>query len=183
MGVIKSFRDLDAWRVGMDLALLAYDLAKRLPPTERFELASQMRRAAVSVPSNVAEGQSTGKRGRYRFHVSVAVGSLGELATHVELARRLNYLSPEATPEFEEQLIRCGRLLHGLRRSIITGQIFTTLVWSSLLAGPALLLAFRAAFGDAHLVVGGKDVLSLPLAALDLVLSWIHVDVLAHWVS
>ena len=53
MGTIKSFKDLDAWRVGMDLVLMAYERAKLLPATERFELAAQMRRAAVSVPSNV----------------------------------------------------------------------------------------------------------------------------------
>jgi four helix bundle protein len=53
---IRSFRDLDAWKVGMELALLSYSFAKRLPSTERFELAAQIRRAAVSVPSNVAEG-------------------------------------------------------------------------------------------------------------------------------
>ena len=62
---IQSFRDLDAWKVAMDLTVLSYAIAKRLPPSERFELSAQIRRAAVSVPSNVAEGQSCGKTGRY----------------------------------------------------------------------------------------------------------------------
>ena len=83
---IRSFRDLDAWTAAMDLACAAYDIAERLPPTERFELASQIRRAAVSIPSNIAEGHACGLRNRYRNHVRIAAGSLGELATQVEIA-------------------------------------------------------------------------------------------------
>ena len=183
MGVIRSFKDLDAWRVGMDVVVLTYTVAKHLPLTERFELAAQMRRAAVSVPSNVAEGQSSGTRGRYRSHVSFALGSLGELETQVELARRLNYVSAEATRKLEEQLARCGQLLHGLRRSIITRQIVSVLAWLALLAGAPLLWSFRTSLGDVHLVLLDKDILALTLAAFDFVLSWIHVDVLAHWLS
>jgi four helix bundle protein len=63
----------------MSLAVVVYGVAKQLPATERFELAAQMRRAAVSVPSNVAEGQATGPGGRYRHHVRIALGSWAEL--------------------------------------------------------------------------------------------------------
>ena len=63
MAEIKSFRDLDAWQAGITLTLTAYALVKNLPDSERFGLISQMRRAAVSVPSNVAEGQATGPGG------------------------------------------------------------------------------------------------------------------------
>ena len=118
MAEIRSFRDLDAWRASMSLAVVAYGVAKQLPATERFELAAQMRRAAVSVPSNVAEGQATGPGGRYRHHVSIALGSWAELVTHVELVKALRLLAPELLSEFEAQLDRTGQLLHGLNRSL-----------------------------------------------------------------
>jgi four helix bundle protein len=180
MGTIKSFRDLDAWRVGMDLVLMAYERAKLLPATERFELAAQMRRAAVSVPSNVAEGQSVGTAGRYLFHVRVALGSVGELVTHFELAKRLHYLSPETIHEVEAQLERTGQLLHGLARSIRLKRFATVTAWLALLAGFELWPFGLPVGREFRLGVGVHDVLALPLAAVDFVLAWIHVDVLAH---
>ena len=75
--VIQTFRDLHAWQAAMDLSLFAYELANRLPPSERFELSAQMRRSAVSVPANVAEGQSSGRDGRYLNHLRIALGSFG----------------------------------------------------------------------------------------------------------
>jgi len=78
----------------MKLALDAYSVAKQLPPSERFELSSQIRRAAVSVPSNVAEGQASGFGRRCRYHVRIALGSWAELATHLELVRALKLVGP-----------------------------------------------------------------------------------------
>jgi four helix bundle protein len=138
MGIIKSFRDLDAWRAAMDLAVLAHGKAKHLPASERFELASQIRRAAVSIPANVAEGQSIGRWGRYLFHVRVALGSLGELATHFELARRLEYFTTDENSDLEKQLERSAKLLHGLARSIRQKQIGTAAVGFAFLAGLAM---------------------------------------------
>ena len=183
MGTIKSFRDLDAWRVGMDLVVLAYERAKLLPATERFELAAQMRRAAVSVPSNVAEGQSVGTAGRYLFHVRVALGSVGELVTHFELAKRLQYLSPGTTRDVEAQLERTGQLLHGLARSIRKRRAVTVTVWLALLAGLELGRTVLPDTGDFRLLNNVYDVLALPLATFDFVVSRIHVDVLAHPIS
>jgi four helix bundle protein len=85
----------------MSLAVVVYGVAKQLPATERFELAAQMRRAAVSVPSNVAEEQANGPGGRYRHHVRIALGSWAELVTHVELVKSLRLLAPEFLAEFE----------------------------------------------------------------------------------
>ena len=96
----------------MKLALEAYIVAKQLPATERFELSAQIRRAAVSVPSNVAEGQASGPGRRYLYHVRIALGSWGELVTHLEL------VAPASLSEFEAQLDRTGQLLHGLHRSL-----------------------------------------------------------------
>jgi four helix bundle protein len=118
MATSLSFKDLDAWRVSMELALSVYGLAKHLPATERFALSAQMRKAAVSIPSNLAEGQSTGRNGRFLYHVGVALGSWGELTTQVELALRLGFITRELATATEAELARVGQLLHGLRRSL-----------------------------------------------------------------
>ena len=114
---VVTFRDLDVWRVAMDLAVAVYALAGRLPSCERFELSAQMRRAAVSIPANIAEGQGCGEDGRYIHHVRIALGSLCELATHLELGRRLALLSEADLKPAEQILGRTGQLLHGLLRS------------------------------------------------------------------
>lgn len=93
MSKILSFRDLDAWNASMDLVIITYDLCSRFPGEEKYELARQMRRAATSVPSNVAEGHAYGPGNRYRNHVRIALGSLGELATELEIAVRLKYVA------------------------------------------------------------------------------------------
>ena len=116
--VIRSFRDLHAWQTAMELVLLSYGLAKRFPATERFELSAQVRRSAVSVPSNIAEGQSYGSDGRYLHHIRIAQGSLGELETELEVAKRLGFISPTEYGEAEDLFRRTGQLLHGLARSV-----------------------------------------------------------------
>lgn len=93
MGTIQSFRDLDAWKTAMDLVLTTYALVKKLPAAERFELGAQLRRAAISIPSNIAEGHACGPRRRYLNHVRIALGSLAELDTQIEIAGRLQLLS------------------------------------------------------------------------------------------
>jgi four helix bundle protein len=114
---IQSYRDLDAWQVSMDLCLLVYTVVKALPENERFGLSSQMRRSAVSVPSNVAEGQACGEDGRYVHHLRIALGSLGELSTQMEIARRLMMLPDKVIGKADEHLARTGQILHGLLRS------------------------------------------------------------------
>ena len=84
MTEILSFRDLDVWKVAMDLVVTTYEVSGRFPRTEQFALTSQMQRAAVSVPSNVAEGHATGPGRRYRNHIRIALGSLAELATQMD---------------------------------------------------------------------------------------------------
>lgn len=115
---IRSFRDLDAWQVAMDLVVSAYDIAARLPASERFGLGSQIRRAAVSIPANIAEGQGSGKDGRYKAHIRIAQGSLCELATHLESVGRLQLLASGDLAAVEGLVARTGQLLHGLARSI-----------------------------------------------------------------
>lgn len=118
MTTVLSFRDLDAWQAAMDLVLSTYEICRRFPADERYELVRQMRRAAVSVPSNIAEGHANGPGRRYRHHVRIALGSLGELATQLEVALRLKYVTAEAAGEVGSDLVRTRQLLHGLRRSL-----------------------------------------------------------------
>ena len=139
---VNSFRDLDAWQLAMNLAVVVYRVVKELPQSERFELSSQMRRAAVSVPSNVAEGQSGGEDGRYIHHLRVALGSLGELDTQLEIAARLAMLPAALTAEAEEHVARTGQVLHGLlryrrrkrRREIAGSALLCCGLWFSALA-------------------------------------------------
>jgi four helix bundle protein len=91
--MIKSFRDLDAWIKGMPLAEQCYRLTATFPVTERYGLTSEIRRSAVSIPSNIAEGHSPRLTRPYADHVSIAMGSGGELETCLEVARRLGFLT------------------------------------------------------------------------------------------
>ena len=116
---IKSYRDLDAWKVAMDLAVSVYNAIGKFPRCERFELASQMRRAAVSVPSNVAEGQANGVTLRNRNHVRISLGSVAELSTCVELCQRVGYFDSALAATLQDELSRTGQLLHGLQNSIL----------------------------------------------------------------
>jgi four helix bundle protein len=86
MSAIQSFRDLDAWKTGMALARECYRLTERLPKAEQFGLCQQIRRAVVSVPSNIAEGQGRRMRQPYANHVNIALGSLSEVETQLELS-------------------------------------------------------------------------------------------------
>lgn len=94
---IKTYRDLDAWQAGMDVVQQIYQVTKRFPADERFGLTAQLRRAAVSMPSNVAEGACRRTTGAFVNHVSIALGSHGEVETCVEIALRLTSHEPRAT--------------------------------------------------------------------------------------
>ena len=118
--VIRSYRDLRVWQLGMDLALASYDIAKKLPAFERYELASQIRRACVSVPSNIAEGYGRRYRGDYVRHLYIANGSLKELETEITLAERLGYLPTTLTTDALVLADRLGRMLAALTRRLTT---------------------------------------------------------------
>ena len=96
---IQSFRDLRAWQVAMDLFVATHQLCKKLPREERYELASQLRRAAGAVSANIAEGSGRTHLGDYLRHLSIARGSVREVESHLEAVRRLGYVSAdELTP-------------------------------------------------------------------------------------
>jgi len=116
---IRNFRDLDVWQSGMDLVLFTYDVTGALPDSERYGLRTQLQRAAVSIPSNIAEGhafRTTPKA--YKRHVRIALGSLAELETHVEIGVRLKFLKPANLRTIQVAAIRTGQLRHGLLRAL-----------------------------------------------------------------
>jgi four helix bundle protein len=116
MGKIVNYRDLDAWKIGMVVVEQTYALSALLPAAERYGLCAQMRRSSVSIPSNIAEGQSRGTARNCLNFVRIALGSSAELETQVELARRLRFVSHEATRELQSSIERVRRLLYGMRR-------------------------------------------------------------------
>jgi four helix bundle protein len=118
MNAVRSFRDLEVWQAAMDLAVLAHEVARLLPFEHRFELASQIRRASVSIPSNVAEGHAQKGSKIFLRHIRIAIGSLAELDTQIELAFRLKLLDRSTSPTLLTQKTRTWQLLHGTRRAL-----------------------------------------------------------------
>jgi four helix bundle protein len=115
---IRSYRDLDVWCEAMRLLEAAYRLASRLPPDERFGLSSQLRRAAVSVAANIAEGHGRDHTGDYLRFLSYAKGSLMEVETLLLACERLSLASANETTEPLAAAARVGRMLAGLVRSL-----------------------------------------------------------------
>lgn len=113
-----DYRDLVVWQKAMDLAEQIYRLTTKYPREERYGLSSQLRRAAVSIPSNIAEGQ--GRRSSdeefVRF-LQIAIGSLCELETQIALSRRLAFIGQEQSDQLHTSTEEVGRLLNGLIRS------------------------------------------------------------------
>jgi four helix bundle protein len=109
-----DFRGLVVWKTALELVVESYSLSDRFPPRERYDLSSQMRRAAVSVPANIAEGNGRRHRGDYIHHLSIARGSLMELATHIEIALRLQYVRENELAVARELIDHTGRMLNRL---------------------------------------------------------------------
>jgi four helix bundle protein len=114
----KRHSDLIAWQKAMNLVETVYQITKGFPKEETYGLTSQLRRAAVSVPSNIAEGHSrTG--GREFIHgLSIAHGSLSEVETQVEIARRLGYITESQQLSISRIASETGRLINGLLNSL-----------------------------------------------------------------
>jgi four helix bundle protein len=115
---ILSYRDLLVWQRAMDLAVECYELTKRFPRSETYGLISQLQRAAVSVPSNIAEGRARQHSGEFLQHISIAYGSLAEVETLTQIAARLKYISDQQAEEVLGKTAEIGRMLNGLRNSI-----------------------------------------------------------------
>jgi four helix bundle protein len=109
--MITSHKDLFVWQRSMDLVETVYRLTAGFPSSEQWGLISQMRRAVISIPSNIAEGYGRQATGEYRHHVSIARGSLLELETQVLLALRLNYLETTSAETVLSEIEEISRML------------------------------------------------------------------------
>ena len=115
--MIQSFRDLQVWQKSMDLVVDVYGASEQFPRSELFGLTSQLRRAAVSVPSNIAEGKAAGGQ-LYRRHVRIALGSNAEMQTQIELSKRLKMLDEPTADGLLDHASEIGRMLAGLLKAL-----------------------------------------------------------------
>jgi four helix bundle protein len=113
----REYQKLRVWIVADDVVMQVYRATARMPPEERYALQSQIRRAAVSVPTNLVEGSSRQSKNDYLHFVNIALGSASELRYLIDLAKRLGFVSAQEASELDEQL---SPLLKGLQRLITT---------------------------------------------------------------
>ncbi len=118
MAVSSSYRDLVVWQVGMDVVVDVYAMTRRLPGEERHVLTEQVRRAAISIPANIAEGRARPHLPVYLQHLAVAQGSLAELETHLLIAVRTGMLRETTVAPLLDKLGSLGRMLQTLRRRL-----------------------------------------------------------------
>ena len=115
---IRSYRELKIWQRSMDLTVQTYELTRRFPSEEKYGLSSQMRRAAASVPANIAEGQARRSKKEFLQMLSIARGSLAELETFVTLSERLGLIRRETSNSLLEDCAEINRMMNGLMRSL-----------------------------------------------------------------
>lgn len=112
----KPHKKLDLWKLAMELVIRVYEVTDRFPKDERFSLTDQIRRAAISIPSNIAEGAARQTRKEFANYLHMAQGSLSELDTQLELARLLNYLDEHSWIGLNEPMNRIDKMISGLIR-------------------------------------------------------------------
>ena len=109
--MINDYRDLDVWKQAMELCETVYGIVRKFPADERYALGDQLRRAVVSIPSNIAEGNGRDSRSEYARFLSIARGSLFEVQTQLDLASRLGYVNPSEIPSVQ---------IDGISRMLLT---------------------------------------------------------------
>ena len=118
----KPHKKLDVWKAGMELALATYKFTAKFPIEEKYGLTTQMRRAAVGIPSNIAEGSARQGKKEFRNFLSIAQGSLSELDTQLEIAFLLEYIDSEKLQKVDNLMVRIDKMLTGLIRSLTTNK-------------------------------------------------------------
>jgi four helix bundle protein len=111
---VKSYKDLNIWQRSMDLVEFVYRITEDLPSKESFGLVTQMRRAAISVPSNIAEGYGRQSTGSYSQFLSIARGSLFELETQVEICIRLKYFHKTESEKLVAEIVEISKMISSL---------------------------------------------------------------------
>jgi four helix bundle protein len=115
---IASYRDLDVWQLGMTIVIQIYRITRGFPAEERFGLVAQLRRAAVAIPSNIAEGHSRLGAAEFRRFVSIARGSVAEVETQIAVAIALGFIAAAEITSLSSELDRLSKMLFGLYRSL-----------------------------------------------------------------
>ena len=110
----RAHKELDVWKLSMELVVDIFQVVDMFPKKELFGLSMQMKRCAVSIPSNIAEGAGRKTKREFRNYLYIAQGSLNELDTQLEIARKLGYLKEDKYKELQEKILRVGQMLSGL---------------------------------------------------------------------
>lgn len=118
MAGVQSYEDLEVWQLSMTLAQDCYELTKSFPKEELYGLTSQLRRACVSIPANIAEGYGRDQTGNFINFLRIAMGSARELETHLLLASRLKMCAPDQTAPIRSTAIRVSKMLRSLIRAL-----------------------------------------------------------------
>ncbi|MDR2864262.1 MAG: four helix bundle protein [Spirochaetaceae bacterium] len=118
MVALKSFKELIVWQESVNLVEMIYRHTQTFPEDEKFGLVSQTRRAAISIPANIAEGYGRSNRKEYLHFLGIANGSLTELETHLIIAERIMYVTKEDIENLEGKIVVVSKLLRGLRKSL-----------------------------------------------------------------
>ena len=113
-----NFEKLEVWHKAIAFSVLIYDTTKKFPETEKFGLTNQMRRASVSISSNLAEGCSRTSKADFQRFIEIATGSAFEVVSQATIARRQGWLAPVANDHIYESALELVRMLSGLRRSL-----------------------------------------------------------------
>jgi four helix bundle protein len=113
-----NYSDLIAWQKAFKLTLALYKATAAFPAEEKYGITSQIRRACISVPSNIAEGHGRSSKGDFHHHLSIAQGSLKEIETRLLIAEALGYCSTKQTSQLLTMTAEVGRLIGGLRKSL-----------------------------------------------------------------
>ena len=117
---LSDYKQLIVWQKSMDLTVEIYSLVKYLPKEETYALSDQMRRAVVSVPSNIAEGRGRLYRKEFLWFVSISRGSLYEIETQLEVCERLNYIDKSKTEKAKNLIIEISKMLNALANTLET---------------------------------------------------------------
>ena len=115
---MKSHKDLDVWRLGVDLACNVYKVTRSFPKEEQYGIVNQMRRSAISIASNIAEGAARHSSKEFAHFLNVALGSASELDTQLEIAIRVNLADASVLLRLQESAGRVNQMLRGLAKSV-----------------------------------------------------------------
>ncbi|MDX2027147.1 MAG: four helix bundle protein [Alphaproteobacteria bacterium] len=115
---VQSYKDLEVWQKSMDMVTAVYQVTKEFPKDELYTLTNQIRRSAISVPSNIAEGRGKRSTGDYIRFLNIAYGSISELETQLIISKNLGYVSSGKLDSLFTDINRIGRMLNGLISSL-----------------------------------------------------------------